>query len=551
MKRGSGWRLEVGSWRWSPANRQLPTADSVVAAVLLVALVLIAHGAVVSQWWLWDDPQLLHGAMRFGAGEHFSRPAAWQEQSAANFVPMLMLATEVDLALFGAEPRGFYVHHLLIFIAAMLAVYAYCRTFASPLVAWIAGAAVALSQPAFTVASLLMDRHYVEGLLLSVLALILFRRSHEHPWRAVAATVFYLVACLEKEVFVPLPLLVVVQDWIMRIGLRVWLRNALLCGAATLIYVAWRIFMLGSFGGFGSASGSMASLSSAGLSIVAGVQGKVAAGFALALFLFSLRHDPLRRVIVVLAGAIVVILPIAGLAVHDSRYFFVAAVVIMVLAASAVQKPRSVELALFAALAASIAMGGLVHRASLRPQLEMMQRDGLYLWRTPVGGGPLFTGAQGWYIEGVQWLRTAVRGDRAPDAVASLPGLLLRGLTAQDVVFTTPQNADQFVRAADVVRANFDPAMPLRLRLVRRGRVLSWSLGPAAAGDAFFFVTPVQELVWTRTAAGWVRLPAEVAPPTAGSAPRTVRVMRRSGEKWTVSPPLVLPGDGQTLQWER
>lgn len=524
----------------------------VLAVIALVALVLLAHGGVLAQWWLWDDPQLLYGAMRFSTADHFTNPGAWQQQSAANFVPMLMLAMEIDLGIFGVEPRGFYVHHLLIFAAAMLALYAYCRTFATPLVAGIAVAAVTLAQPAFTVASLLMDRHYAEGLLMSGVALVLFRGARDRPWRAVAAAAFYLLACLEKEVFVPLPLLVVVQDWFTRVGLRVWLRNAMLCGAATVAYVAWRIFMLGSFGGFGSASGSLASLSSAGLNIVAGVQGKVAAMFAIALFLCALRSDPGRRIVVVLAAAIFVILPIAGLAVPDSRYFFVAVVVIVVLAAAVVPRPRSIEFALFAALAVSIAMGGLVHRVVLRRELALMQRDGLYLWQMPAGGRPLFTGAQGWYVEGVQWLRGAVRGERAPDAIASYPGLVLRGLTPHDVAFATPQNANSVLSVDRIVRANFDPSMPLTVRMTRRGRVLSWSHGPAQPGDAFFFVTPVQELVWTRTAAGWVRLPSEVYPPTAASAPaRSVRVMRRSGEKWTASPVLTLPADGATVTWQR
>lgn len=521
-----------------------------IAALLLIALVAIAHGPVLAQWWLWDDPQLLFGAMRFGVADHFTSPAAWQQQSSANFVPMLAFAMEVDYGLFGVEPRGFYAHHLLVFAAAIVAVYAWLRRFTTPLVAAMAAGAIALARPSFTVASLLMDRHYAEGLLFSTLALILFGRSHERPWRAVAATLFYLVACLEKEIFVPLPLLVVVQDWATRSGWRVWLRNAALCGIATVAYVSWRIAMLGSFGGFGSATTSASGLAAAGLNAITGTP--VAALFVAALVLVALRRDALRASGVVLGAAIVVALPLAGLAVHDSRYFFFPAVVVMTLSAIVVRAVRSIEFALFAALAVSIAIGGVVHCLELRPQLDVMQTDGLYLWNAPSNAPPLLSGAQGWYLEGVRRLRADVKRERAPEAVASVPGLVVRGLTPSDVAFTKRRDREALFSEFRLVQANFDPAMPLRVEITRRGNVLSWSHGPGSPGDAFFFVTPAGELVWTRTASGWVRIPAEVFPPTAfAEGPRVVRVMRRSGTKWTYSPQITMPGDGRTATWSR
>ena len=514
------------------------------AAVLLVLLVAVAHGVVLRQWWLWDDPQLLYGAIQFRAVEHFASPQAWQQQMPATFTPMLALAFETDLALFDPSPRGFYAHHLIAFALAILALYAYLRTFATPLVAFLAAAAFAVSQPAFTVATLLMDRHYAEGMIFAALALLLFRRG------SAAAAVLYLVACAYKEVYVPLPLLVVTQDFVLRRGWRMMARNAALCAVTGAAYLAWRIWMLGSFGGYGGAAGR--TLSAESWTVLTGSEGVASLGvlaLAVLLLVLAARRAPLVAAAIVVACAVFILVPIAGLPVVDSRYFFVAAAVIVGCAALAASRAplRSLETVAFAALCLAIASGGVRHGVGLRREMTFWQRDGLYLWNAPPGATPLFTGADGWYIEGIRWLRTAVKGDAAPDAIASMPGLVIRGLTPADVVVSAPRNAAEVMREFTFVRSSYDPDLPLQARLSRRGTVLSWSLGPAAPGDAFFLVTPIQELLWTRTPSGWVRLPADIPPTALRDRRRTVRVMRRSGERWTVSRELPFPADGATV----
>jgi hypothetical protein len=516
-------------------------------------MVAIAHAPVALQWWLWDDPQLLYGAMNFRLAEHFTSPQAWQQQSTANFVPMLMLANEIDLALFGVNPTGFYLHHLLVFAAAMIALYFYVRTFAGETVAWLAAAAMALSQPAFTVSTLLMDRHYAAGLFCSAVAMILFRRGYP-----IAATLVYFVACLEKEVFVPLPLLVLVQDYATRSGWRTMLRNAVLCGVAAVAYVAWRIWMLGSFGGYGGGEQSLARVVTEGWTIVSGTKGIAALGvlaFAALLFALSVRRAPLVTVVIVAASAIFILLPIAGLTSLDSRYFFVATAVILALgAAAAAREPgRSLDFVVYAALCIAIGSGGIVHGLRLRRELSYWQQDGLYLWHSPATVTPLFTGANGWYIEGIQWLRRTIKSDSAPDVIASIPGLVIADVRPEELGFATPQDAGAIMRSYEIVRRHYDPSMPLTVHLTRKGSVISWKLGPAAPGDSFFFVTPIQELVWTRTPEGWVRLPSDIRVPTATPFEqwRTLRVMRRSGERWTVSEPLMFPREGGVVEWKR
>ena len=505
-----------------------------IAIALLIGIVIAAHAAILRQWWLWDDPQLLYGALELPAAGFLFTPEVMQRESSSFFTPMLMLSYEAGVVLFGIEPRGFYAIHLLVFALAIIAVYAFTRTYTDPATSFLAAAAVALAQPSFTVVTLLMDRHYIEGLLFALLALIAFRRN-----RPVLGTLCYLIGCLEKEVIVPLPLLVLVQDYVTGRDRRTMLRNVLSCAGITVIYLVWRIWMLGSFGGYGGAmhSGSLVSLLSTGWLRIAGAIGLVVLLLALVFLTTALRRAPMQTIAVVAATAIFVIVPIAGLTTLDSRYFFIAAVSFVLLAAFTVR--GRVERVVFAMLCVAIALGGIAHGIRLRRDFQLMQRDGLHLWNAPSNAPPLFTGANGWYIEGVRWLRARVKGDRAPEAIASLPGLVIRNVRPR-----TP-NAEY-----EAVRKSADPQMPLTVEMTRRGSVFSWSLGPRA--DAFFFVTPVQELVWTREAKGWIRLPADVYLPTSYSErDRRVRVMRRAGDRWTVSAELPFPRDGQTVRWSR
>jgi len=450
-----------------------------VVMFLLIALVAVAHGAVLFQWWLWDDPQLIHGAMRFGVLDHFVSPDAWQQQSAANFVPMLMLATEIDLALFGVDPRGFYLHHLSVLTAAILTLYGYLRTFTTPVIAGAAAATFALSQPVFTVATLLMDRHYAAGLLVSIAAMYLFRRNHPISGAAV-----YFVACLEKEVYVSLPLLVVVQALFPWSGgrfgrrgsraesapeagaaprWRIAARDGALCGVAASAYVAWRMFMLGSFGGYGGDDASLTTVVTQAWMAAPGTRGVAALGvlaFAIALAILVGRRAPWRTALVIVSAAIVILVPIAGLVSLDSRFFFMAAATMIALAAIAVQ--TRIEKLLLAAFCVAIAMGGVAHGLRLRRDLSAWQRDGLYVWNAPAGANPLFTSANGWYIEGIQWLRRTVKKDESPQVISSIPGFVIAHLPPPPGLR----------RAYDLVRAHAVPNMPLSVELTLRDSVL-------------------------------------------------------------------------------
>lgn len=127
--------------------------------------------------------------------------------------------------------------------------------FLSPVWAAVGGAVFVLGVPVLAWAGRLMVRHYVEGLVLAAavtLAYVLAVERRSSPLSAVSA-LLALLAALAKEVYVPLPFLLVnlpPGDWRQR------LRSAVPHAVGRGIYALWRTWMLGTpVGGYGWATG--------------------------------------------------------------------------------------------------------------------------------------------------------------------------------------------------------------------------------------------------------------------------------------------------------
>ncbi|MGZ5442734.1 MAG: hypothetical protein ACXW5U_12020 [Thermoanaerobaculia bacterium] len=532
-------------------------AEGWLVPLLLVVLTAAVHGAVVRQWWLWDDPQLLYGALQHRFVDLLTWPEVWRTQSSTNFVPLLLGAFEADLSLFGLAPEMFYVHHLLVFALAIAAIYAYARTWTRPVVAGVAAAAVALSPSSYTVAALLMDRHYAEGLLLALCALLLFRASEKRPLLALAGAAVYLLASLEKEVFVPLPLLVIAQDFVSRRPWRVLFRDTFVSGCVTLAYVGWRIFMLGSFGGYGRGrqGWELVQLPREVWTKAVGFEGAAAVATALVaavILFYALRRAPLAAVVAVTSTAVVVFVPLVALRVLDHRYVFVATAALLILGAAATgaSSPRSVAFAAFVVFAVLVVVGGLRERPNARASLARMEAQGRYLWTAPATAPPLLTAPNGWYTEGIRWLRRSVKREEAPRAIASIPGLVLSGIDPR-AVRLLDRTPEELAASYALVARDFDPQIPIQVEISRRDQTLHWRLAPHESGVRWFYVAmPSYELL-ELDAVAWTRYPTHLRPPTYEATPEAqhFRIIRMQSGRWNVSRELPWPRDGERYVW--
>ncbi|HJT18304.1 MAG TPA: hypothetical protein VJ853_12980, partial [Thermoanaerobaculia bacterium] len=166
----------------------------------------VIHATALSGFWLYDDPVLLVESIRQPAQAILIDPAEYMHLSATTFTPLLLLSYKFDLLLHGFDTRVFYAHQIAALLIAAVLMFFLLRRYVSMWYA-AAGAAVFLTTwPAVYAARTLMIRHYVEGLVFALAALLAWRRSKS------LAALFYLLAMLSKEVYAPIPLFFICES---------------------------------------------------------------------------------------------------------------------------------------------------------------------------------------------------------------------------------------------------------------------------------------------------------------------------------------------------
>jgi hypothetical protein len=259
-------------------------SDLAAAVALIAALLLLYHG-VLRLWWTHDDLFNLRYVSEHHPWQYCLEPRIWRLLPLRMLTPLLFLSLHLDLQLFGAAPRALYAHQLGAAALAFLAFYVLLRLRLPPAPAAL-GTGIALAgAPAVSLVLLPMTRHYLEGLFLAALSILLFvhalapsSREAEPPgppgspasrrpdaWRAPSAAgspgairrrwlglclslsaLCYLAASLAKEVFVPL---VLFFPWLAQGGAGRRLRLSAPHLGAFLFYLGWRWYMLGTLGG--------------------------------------------------------------------------------------------------------------------------------------------------------------------------------------------------------------------------------------------------------------------------------------------------------------
>ena len=204
------------------------------------------YGRVLRLWWTNDDFYALHMLRGRSLGEAFLSLSVWRQSRM--FTPLLMLSFDADLRAFGLRPEWFYAHQLLALAAAAAAVAAALRLWLPWAPAVLASLLFLAGVPTIGWAQELLVRHYAEGLILAAFATRLFVLSvrRRRPALAAASALLYLGAMLEKEVYVPLAVfLLVLPEGDLRTRLRRLSPHAVVLGA----YLAARYAVIGALGG--------------------------------------------------------------------------------------------------------------------------------------------------------------------------------------------------------------------------------------------------------------------------------------------------------------
>ncbi|MEZ5671052.1 MAG: hypothetical protein R3E08_01180, partial [Thiotrichaceae bacterium] len=215
-----------------------------ITNLAILIFIGIFYLPAIQYWWLEDDPLFLQGIAKYGVLAHFYRPEVWQDLMPYHLMPWVIASFGIDWQLFGLNPSGFYWHHFISFALMISIAYKVLRLF-FPI--WICGTVLivfVVSLPSGYALQLLMVRHYIEGLGLSLLAYWFYIKAlqtHRTRW-AYLGSLFYLCATTAKEIYVPLVVVLPflpIGNWQRRV------KMLLPFMIVAFFYVVWRTYMLG------------------------------------------------------------------------------------------------------------------------------------------------------------------------------------------------------------------------------------------------------------------------------------------------------------------
>lgn len=189
--------------------RTYQVQDIYIFSILLL-LLFVYYLNQLPDWWISsDDTVILKHAATHSFWEFFFVPSAWRELSANNLTPMVSAQYRADFLLFGLNPSAFYFHHLFMLCLSVGTAYLFFRIWLSAVWAVSGCAIYALSACFVSNMHFLMTRHYVEGLLCTLWALILYHISLKKQKKryACSGAFLYLLAILNKEIYAPMILL--------------------------------------------------------------------------------------------------------------------------------------------------------------------------------------------------------------------------------------------------------------------------------------------------------------------------------------------------------
>lgn len=238
---------------WNPDFVSGSIVQDRFVAIGLFIVAFVLYGSVLWQYWTVDDPAILATIATHGIWGHFISPQTWAWHQPEPpvwgvFTPWVMFSIGIDWYLGGLDPHLANLHHLLSLGGVMVLLYVVLRRFFSQLAALVACLLYLVTQPIHEAAHVLMERQYIEGLGLFLIAILCYEKAlakdriSKPEWLWVSASAFcYLTACSAKEVYAPLAALLPLLPW------GTFRRRLIMLSphcAAALLYLAWRAYML-------------------------------------------------------------------------------------------------------------------------------------------------------------------------------------------------------------------------------------------------------------------------------------------------------------------
>lgn len=542
-----------------------------VLVLLLVALAL--NLSLLSASWRHDDGPHLRFAALYSPLAYFFDPAVSRFQSYAHVTPWNALFYDINLALFGLNPLGHYGHLVLLLFACAVCLRYLLAPYIGAIPALVCGVCFLLVPASGVTGQMLMTGHYVTGMLFCLLALGFYLRAarSERLLFAVVAAVFYALACLCKEIYVPLPgilLFLPVAGW--RLRLRLLVPVSLVAG----FYLFWRWQVLGGLGGYGGGVvlGPFDWRYFLGYFSEALLGKGVAFWFLLLFSIWSvfavLRPWSWHRTLLLLVATLLLLLPLAGvlhlhpLSESSLRFVFALAVSVVMLWGWGVRAVmpygRGVSWVVVVLLLVSLFQVRSEHMARFEQEAELFGAKYRSLAALPddaLAVFPDFAGAE--YFAALAEAKRIILAQPGPRVVASENEWLHLAKSAPVYLydagcscFTSDPTrlAAERGRVVSAMYAGQGKPLSVRMSIQRHGYtgIVSWQFSPYLNGSYQFR----DELVNLNhlPAAGSQVFGGEWAAQT-----RQFRVRYVSPEGWAVETPLLTlePENGATVTWPK
>lgn len=225
---------------------------SLLKYLLLISITFICFNHhLLSANWRWDDTQILVHVLNTSALDNFVNPDVWRKFSPNNLTPWLILTFKIDYFLFGLNPLGFYLHHILsLIILTFLFVYLTIRLTNNRYSGFIFFIIFISGAPLYTVTEQLMTRHYIEGMIFCLLSVIFSLKYSDtkNKKHLLVSVLFYSLAAISKEIYVPsIGILLLIYFYNKVLSYKIITLHFII----GLAYTGWRFFMLPSvIGGY-------------------------------------------------------------------------------------------------------------------------------------------------------------------------------------------------------------------------------------------------------------------------------------------------------------
>jgi hypothetical protein len=549
-----------------PLNRAV-NKENWLASFFLMLVAWRVHRHALTGYWRADDGAHLKYAVDYTPWAYFFDPVITRGQSGANVTPWNVFFYDINLSLFGFDPAGHYAHLLLLVALSAVLLFRVLRLWL-PLWPSLIGALVfLLGKPTLSIGQYLMVGHYAMGLLLSLLAIWAWHRAMliDDRWAWSASALCYLLATTCKEVYVPLPLLLLalpVSSLWQRLQ-KLW--PFLLIAAC---YAGWRHAVLGQFlggynpGGSGLMANEVINQFSAipGLLAAPGWPGRLEMALIVGLTLWAAARNRLNPALI-LAAVLIVFVPLIPLTTYPGvrspdRYLYVAWVMVAVWVAVILprQGSRTLLVVIATGLLAAAWHGSVTERQALAPELG--KQDALYrfvLTHDPAHEALFVPGDEGYW----SLVLTAAHHARGQfmDRPSTIAPATIVSDTALSMAMLTPADFSKtYYRHHDGIMQRFDPrelrqkttqqlaagqGKPLTVRVDYRNGAIHWNFGPYPGR----YLAQVGGVTTTR-------VPAQGSYPWQAGRMMEIRVCHEAGDWAACSPQLKMkPPETQSIDW--